>query len=64
MPAEKLVGVESVSGTLPSPAPEETFEAGWSNVQGTGGSLEEEDEEEERFCSALEQLGAAWVLGE
>ncbi|KAB0401071.1 hypothetical protein E2I00_019536, partial [Balaenoptera physalus] len=27
----KLVGVESVSGTLPSPAPEETFEAGWSD---------------------------------
>uniref|UniRef100_A0A8C0DDA0 EF-hand domain-containing protein n=1 Tax=Balaenoptera musculus TaxID=9771 RepID=A0A8C0DDA0_BALMU len=56
----KLVGVESVSGALPSPAPEEIFEAGWSDVQGPGGSLEEE----ERFCSALEQLGAARVLGE
>ncbi|XP_033717364.1 EF-hand calcium-binding domain-containing protein 4A isoform X6 [Tursiops truncatus] len=61
----KLVGVEPAPGALPSQAPrapEETFEAGWSDVRGPRGSLDEEDEE--RFCSALEQLGVARVLGE
>ncbi|XP_054432783.1 EF-hand calcium-binding domain-containing protein 4A, partial [Pteronotus mesoamericanus] len=60
----KFVGVESAQGTLPSRASEETFESGWSEVQGPGGSLEEEEEEEERFFSALEQLGVARVLSE
>ncbi|XP_035939613.1 EF-hand calcium-binding domain-containing protein 4A isoform X3 [Halichoerus grypus] len=58
----KFVGVESAQGALPSQAPEETFESGWSDVQGSEDSLEEE--EEERFCEVLEQLGVAPALGE
>ncbi|XP_069421939.1 EF-hand calcium-binding domain-containing protein 4A isoform X2 [Ovis canadensis] len=57
----KFVGVEAAVGALPSRAPEETFESGWSDVQGSGGSVEED---EELLCSALEQLGVARVLGE
>ncbi|XFF93303.1 hypothetical protein AB1E18_019522 [Capra hircus] len=57
----KFVGVEATVGALPSWAPEETFESGWSDVQGAGGSVEED---EELLCSALEQLGVARVLGE
>ncbi|KAM9764056.1 EF-hand calcium-binding domain-containing protein 4A isoform 3-T3 [Dama dama] len=53
----KFVGVEPT----PSQAPEETFESGWSDVQGAGGSVEED---EELLCSTLEQLGVARVLGE
>lgn len=56
--------MEPAQGIVPSPASEETFESGWSEVQGMGVSLEEEAEEEERFLAALEQLGVARVLGE
>ena len=43
-PAGKFVGVEATVGALPSRAPEETFESGWSDVQGAGGSVEEDEE--------------------
>ncbi|XP_006893412.1 PREDICTED: EF-hand calcium-binding domain-containing protein 4A [Elephantulus edwardii] len=54
----KFVGEESAQGSLPSRATEETFES-----RDPRGSLEEEDDEE-RFCATLEQLGVSRVLGE
>ncbi|XP_023578424.1 EF-hand calcium-binding domain-containing protein 4A isoform X3 [Octodon degus] len=61
----RLVGLQPAEGVTPSWTPEETFES--SGVQSFRGSLEGEEEDEEdveRFCTVLEQLGVARVLGE
>ncbi|XP_062951295.1 EF-hand calcium-binding domain-containing protein 4A isoform X3 [Cynocephalus volans] len=57
----RFVGAEAAQGPPVSRTPEETFESGWSDAQGPGGSPEEDDE---RVCAALEQLGVARVLSE
>ncbi|KFV67031.1 EF-hand calcium-binding domain-containing protein 4A, partial [Dryobates pubescens] len=55
MGLEKLLGLDlgGGAGGMDPPSHEETFEAGWAD------DLEPADEEEKRFCSMLEQLGAA-----
>ncbi|XP_063108033.1 EF-hand calcium-binding domain-containing protein 4A isoform X4 [Cavia porcellus] len=63
--AGRFVGLQLAEAVSPSWTPEDTFES--SEAQGFRGSLGEEGEDEEdmeRFCAALEQLGVARVLGE
>ncbi|KFQ22686.1 EF-hand calcium-binding domain-containing protein 4A, partial [Mesitornis unicolor] len=54
----KLIGIELCQGTgrMDHSRQEETFESGWSD------DLELADDEEKRFCSMMEQLGAAHMF--
>ncbi|XP_054246706.1 EF-hand calcium-binding domain-containing protein 4A [Indicator indicator] len=58
MGLEKLLGLElgGGAGRMDHSRHEETFESGWAD------DLEPADEEEKRFCSMLEQLGAAQMF--
>ncbi|XP_067992842.1 EF-hand calcium-binding domain-containing protein 4A-like, partial [Melanerpes formicivorus] len=58
MGLEKLLGLEvgGGAGSMAHSRHEETFESGWAD------DLEPADEEEQRFCSMLEQLGAAQMF--
>ncbi|KFQ36885.1 EF-hand calcium-binding domain-containing protein 4A, partial [Merops nubicus] len=59
MGLEKLVGIELCQGAgrMERPGHEETFESGWSEELDPA-----DDDEEKRFCSMLEQLGAAQMF--
>ncbi|XP_009672680.1 EF-hand calcium-binding domain-containing protein 4A isoform X2 [Struthio camelus] len=59
MGLEKLIGIELCQGTgsTDHSRHEETFESGWSDDMDPA-----DDEEEKRFCSVMEQLGAAQVF--
>ncbi|NXA34377.1 EFC4A protein, partial [Eudromia elegans] len=54
----KLIGIELCqgAGSTEHSRHEETFESGWSD------DLDQADDEEKRFCSMMEQLGAAQVF--
>ncbi|NXD12973.1 EFC4A protein, partial [Nothocercus nigrocapillus] len=54
----KLIGIELCqgAGSTDHSRHEETFESGWSD------DLDQADDEEKRFCSMMEQLGAAQVF--
>ncbi|KAM4846459.1 EF-hand calcium-binding domain-containing protein 4A [Thomomys bottae] len=56
----RFVKVESAQADH-SRTPEDTFESSWSDVRGAG---EEDEEDAERFCPALEPLGVARALAE
>ncbi|XP_010638758.1 EF-hand calcium-binding domain-containing protein 4A [Fukomys damarensis] len=61
----RFVGLQPAGGATPSPTPEEIFES--SDLRGSRDSLDQEEEDEEdveRFCVVLEQLGVVRVLGE
>ncbi|XP_027715964.1 EF-hand calcium-binding domain-containing protein 4A isoform X2 [Vombatus ursinus] len=61
-----FVGVDMPGGSPSVEPEEETFESGWPD-DGSGPRASEEEEaaaEEDRFWAAMEQLGAAHILGE
>lgn len=56
----KLIGIDlcQEAGRTDHSSHEETFESGWSD------DMDPADDEEKRFCSMMEQLGAAQVFEE
>lgn len=60
LPSGKLIGIDLCQGAgrTDRSSHEETFESGWSD------DMDPADDEEKRFCSMMEQLGAAQVFEE
>lgn len=63
LPPGKLIGIELCQGAgrMHHSRHEETFESGWSDDLDPA---DDDDEEEKRFCSMMEQLGAAQLFEE
>lgn len=62
LPPGKLIGIELCQGAgrMDHSRHEETFESGWSDDLDPA----DDDDEEKRFCSMMEQLGAAQLFEE
>lgn len=63
LPPGKLIGIELCQGAgrMHHSRHEETFESGWSDDLDPA---DDDDDEEKRFCSMMEQLGAAQLFEE
>lgn len=61
LPLGKLIGIELCQGAgrMDRSRREETFESGWSDDLDPA-----DDDEEKRFCSMMEQLGAVQMFEE